>query len=103
MALITATLVTSVGVIAAPAAVSASDTLDVSNGRTWLEVVNASGGSINVTITVPYTVDALTIGPRVVAVAAGVTKKIYIPPLYGPIATIAYSATATITAAAYSV
>lgn len=54
---------------------ASNDVVDV--GRCALMVDNASGASINVTIVMPELVDGdITIGPRVVAVAAGANKLI---------------------------
>ena len=44
--------------------------------RMWIEVNNGSGGSINVTIETVVTEDGLDLPDRVVAVGAGVRKKI---------------------------
>jgi len=46
------------------------------DGKTILRVRNSSGGSLNVTITTPGTVDGLAVADRVVAVGAGVTTFI---------------------------
>lgn len=45
-------------------------------GSVLLEVANASGGSINVTIQTAATVGSLAVADQVVAVAAGATKII---------------------------
>jgi hypothetical protein len=59
---------------------ASNDVADI--GNCALMVDNASGASINVTIVVPGLVDGdLTVGPRVVAVAAGANKLI---PLTSP-------------------
>jgi hypothetical protein len=42
----------------------------------FLQVLNGGASSINVTVNSPLTVDGLSVGPLVVAVAAGVTKHI---------------------------
>lgn len=43
---------------------------------TYLEVVNGSGGSINVTVETPITVGSRAVPDDVIAVAAGARKKI---------------------------
>lgn len=45
-------------------------------GRTYLEVKNGSGSSINVTLVTPITVGERAVADDVVAVAAGDTRKI---------------------------
>lgn len=94
------------------AAGAGGDTIaDDGSQRSYIEVVNGSGASINVTVTAVETtrnvpgVGNITIGNRVVAVAAGARRKI------GPFTqafrdssgnvAISYSATATITVAAF--
>ena len=71
------------GLTGSLAAVGASDQfIDDGSGRTFIEVANASGSSINVTITAITTsatvpgVGAVTIADIVVAVGNGVTKAI---------------------------
>ena len=72
-----------------------------------LEVANGSGSSINVTVTVPRTLDTGVAYPsKVYAVAAGARAKIpmnmlYADPVTG-LMTVNYSATATITVGAFS-
>ena len=44
-----------------------------------LEVVNGSGGSINVTLTTPETRAGLAVADQVIAVAAGARKHIAVP------------------------
>jgi hypothetical protein len=51
-----------------------NDVIDA--GAVFLQVANGSAGSISVTVNSPLTVDGLSVGPLVVAVAAGVTKLI---------------------------
>jgi len=48
----------------------------LNDGKTFIEVNNGSGDSINVTIEAPGSVDGFAIADLVVAVAAGVRKKI---------------------------
>lgn len=71
------------GLTGSLAAVGASDQfIDDGSGRTFIEVANASGSSINVTITAVQTsanvpgVGVVTVSDIVVAVGNGVTKKI---------------------------
>jgi hypothetical protein len=97
------------GVAAATVAASAGgDTVaGASDGRTWLEITNGSGGSINVTIADPGATPAgNSSAGRVIAVAPGATQKIFLPP--GAVASnglvsIAYSAVTTVTVAAYRI
>jgi len=48
----------------------------LNDGKTFIEVNNGSGDSINVTIDCPGSVDGFAVADLVVAVAAGVKKKI---------------------------
>ena len=48
----------------------------LNDGRTFIEVNNGSGDSIDVTINTPGSVDGYAIAELTVAVAAGVRKKI---------------------------
>jgi len=48
----------------------------VNNGAEFLHVINGSGGSINVTLTTPATVDGLAIEDPVIAVGAGADAMI---------------------------
>jgi len=83
-------------------AASAPHTIDCANGRTYTEIVNGSGGSINVTITTPNTdINGNAIADAVFAVAAGARRLIPLnPAVYGAIASVAFSSTTTITFAA---
>jgi hypothetical protein len=72
-----------------------------------LEVANGSGSSINVTITVPRTLDTGVAYPsKVYAVAAGARAKIPVPLLFADPVTglvaIAYSLATTVTVGAFS-
>lgn len=84
------------------AAPAASDTVTVGS---VLVVKNASGASINVTLTTPPTLETGDAYPdKVYAVAAGAEKWIpvlgvYLDPATG-VAAVAFSATASVTAAA---
>uniref|UniRef100_UPI003F497116 hypothetical protein n=1 Tax=Arthrobacter silvisoli TaxID=2291022 RepID=UPI003F497116 len=95
-----------VGVVAgtAPtfAAPSASDTVPIGS---VLVVKNASGASINVTLTTPPTLETGDAYPdKVYAVAAGAEKWIPVLGVYQDpvtkVAAVAFSATASVTAAA---
>ena len=48
----------------------------LNDGKTYIEVANGSGDSINVTIDCPGSVDGFAVADLVVAVGAGVRKKI---------------------------
>ena len=48
----------------------------LNDGRSYIEIANGSGVSIDVTINTPGTVDGFAIAELTVAVAAGVRKKI---------------------------
>jgi hypothetical protein len=107
MALITATQITKDGVTRTLSPANSTDTLACGD-RTFLEVANGSGGSINVTITTPNTVSGLAVADLVVAVGNGVTKIIgpITRELFGNddgIASIAYSSTTSVTAAAFKI
>jgi hypothetical protein len=61
----------------------AADTVNgnvIDTGKVFLEVVNAGGSSLTVTILTNATVDGMTVGPRVVTVAAAVTEFIPVYP-----------------------
>lgn len=83
---------------------SASDphTVDCSSGRVFLAVANGSGSSINVTITTPGTdINGNAVADPVFAVAASATRLIALnPAVYGAIASVAFSATTSVTFAA---
>lgn len=84
-------------------AAGASDTMVGGQGR-YLHYRNASGGSINVTVVTPETVDGdLAVTDRVVAVAAGTDRIIPVPRRYNDattgIATITTSSQTSITVA----
>jgi hypothetical protein len=70
----------------------------------WIEVLNGSGGSINVTIETIQTIDGLAVADRVVAVGAGVRKKIGPFPRtnYGSTVTVTFSDVTTVTIGAFS-
>jgi hypothetical protein len=73
----------------------------------WLEVLNSSVASIDVTIAVPRLVDGLAATPRVVAVGAGVRKKIgnFTRNDYNDatgVITVTFSAVVTVTCGAFT-
>jgi hypothetical protein len=72
---VTTQKITRAGVTPTLTAITANnDVIDA--GAVILEVSNGGGSSINVTVNSPLTCDGLTVGPLVVAVAAGATKRI---------------------------
>lgn len=86
------------------AAAGGGDTMAGGQGR-HLYVNNASGGSINVTLTTPEVVEGtLAVADRVVAVAAGTIRLIPVPARYNDpstgLASIAYSSATSVTVAA---
>lgn len=112
MAALTVATIVDSGLTRSHTAVSSSDTfVDDGTGRTFIEIANGGGGSINATFTAQQTsqvvpgVGNVTIADIVVAVGAGVTK------LIGPFTrayistagsvTVSYSGTTTVTATAY--
>lgn len=112
MAALTVATITDAGIVPALSAVTSSDTVaDDGTARTYVEVNNAGGGSINVTIPAQVVstnvpgVGAVTIGDIVVAVANGTRK------LIGPFTlayrnsagnvTLNYSGTTSVTAQAF--
>lgn len=103
------------GVIASFGAAASGDTIPIAgDDRVYLEVINANGASINVTITKQTTSvnvpgeGSVTLSNRVVAVADGTRKKIGpfnssdIDPTNGKVS-IAWSATTGVTRAAFRV
>lgn len=76
-------------------------TVDCSSKRTFLIVANASGGSINVTLTTPGTdKNGNAIADVVIAVADGARTYIPLDPdVYGAIATVAFSSSSSVTQA----
>lgn len=106
MALGTITKVTAAGVAESLVAPAASDSFawpSTSPRAVWLEVDNASGGSINVTITSKAAAsDGLAQDDKVVAVGAGVRSKIAISEAFLDAATglvaVAFSSTTGVTA-----
>ena len=105
MALITATALARAGTLVTLATPSASDTI-VADDETWLHVKNASGGAITVTLSDPGTTPVGN-APTLVAnsVAAGTERLFPLQarqndPVTG-VTTITYSATASVTSAAF--
>lgn len=108
MALIATQQMSATGTQAAYSAASASDTVDISNGRTFLHVKNGGGSSDTVTVATPGTVGpSLAIADLTVAVANGTEKFIgpLDPAVFGSagIATVAHSFTTSVTVAAVTV
>ena len=105
MALLATQQMTDAGAAVSYSAVSASDTVDISNGRTFLHVKNAGGSSDTVTLVTPGTVSGLAIADRTVAVANGTERFIgpLDPALYGPVVTVQHSFTTSVTAAAVTI
>jgi hypothetical protein len=62
------------GLLATYTAVSANNDAVVNNGRRFVHVKNASGGSINVTENFGSTIDGQAVAAKVVAIAAGADK-----------------------------
>lgn len=58
------------------------DIVTLDGSGVFIEVLNGSGGSINVTLSNPQTYNGLDVADRVVAVPAGANKKIPIPAFY---------------------
>lgn len=84
-------------------AAAGGDTVDISNGRTFLHVKNG-GTSQTVTLATPGKVSGLDIADNAVTVASG-EKFIgpLDPSLYGSVASIAYSAVTSVTIAAVTI
>lgn len=113
MALLTVRTISAAGSAVSRSAVAASDTIsgsDIAERGVVLDVNNASGGSINVTIGDPGQTPAGnpatgTPAGRVVAVPAGAQRQIYVGPRnVDPstgVATVTYSAQTSVTAEAY--
>lgn len=74
------------------------------NGTMWFEVLNGSGGSIDVIVGPSDTVDGLAVTPRTVAVAAAARKKFgpYPKAHYGSTVTVTFSAVTTVTVGAFN-
>jgi hypothetical protein len=46
---------------------------------TFIHIINGSGGSVNITLTTPYTLDGLALADRVIAVPASEERFIAVP------------------------
>lgn len=106
MALLVPQKIVAPSLTAVYSAVSASDTV-APGGLLFLHVKNASGASINVTAVTPGNLATGAAYPdTVVAVPAAAERLIPLPDLYADpvtgLATITYSATASVTAAVLS-
>lgn len=69
-------------VVALTAPNADGDTVTLDGSGVFAVVANASGGSINVTLSNPQAYNGLNVEDRVVAVAAGATKHIPIPAFF---------------------
>lgn len=105
MALLATQQMTDSGLAAAYSAVAASDTVDISNGRTFLHVKNGGGSADTVTLVTPGTVSGLAIADRSINVPAGSERLIgpLDPGLYGSIVTVQHSFLTSVTAAAVTI
>lgn len=103
MAALNAQVASPVGVAPTYNAVSASDTVPNSSGRTVLLVRNASAGSINVTLVGRGLMGDITVPNRVIAVPAGADRLISLDAsLYNDTdgrVTVQFSAQASVTVA----
>ena len=105
MALLTAVSVTSAATAVAGAAVSSSDTIsaaDIGTSGALLNVINGSGGSINVTISDPGTTPVGNAGTTSAqAVANGADRWFLISPGHvnpsTQVATVTFSGTSSVT------
>lgn len=105
MALLTAVSVTSTATNVTAAAVSASDTIsqsDIGTDGALLNVINAGGGSINVTISDPGTTAVGNVGTTSAQAVANGTDRWFrlspghVNPSTG-VATVSYSGTTSVT------
>lgn len=105
MALLATQQMTDSGAAISYSAVAASDTVDCSNGRTFLHVKNGGGSPDTVTLVTPGTVSGLAIADRTISVPAGAERLIgpLDPGLYGAIATVQHSFITSVTAAAVTI
>lgn len=107
MALIATQTMAASGTQATYSAVSASDTADISNGRTFVHVKNAGASPDTVAIVTPGTVGGLAIADQSVSVTNGTEKFIgpLDPALYATagIATITHTYTTSVTCAVVSI
>lgn len=108
MALISTQQMSGAGTQATYTAVSASDTADISNGRTFLHVKNAGASPDTVTIVTPGTVGpGLAIADNAVTVTNATEKFIgpLDPAVFGTagVATVTHSFTTSVTCAFVSI
>lgn len=103
MALLSTQQMAVAGTQATYSAVSASDTADISNGRTFAHVVNAGASSDTVTVVTPGTVAGLAIADLSVTVPNGQNRFIgpLDPQVFGSagVATIQHSYLTSVTIA----
>lgn len=84
-------------------AANATDTADISNGRTRIVIRNSNAATRTITFTSTVTVGGLTVEDPSLTVAAttGLSfSPVLDPAIYGPVVTITPSATADVTLAA---
>jgi hypothetical protein len=107
---LTVSTITRAGITDTLAAANADGSRFSNDGKTFLEVANASGDTITVTVETPGTVDGLAIADLEVAVPDGTTKFIgpFPPSLYNQLAGsytgyvyVTYSSATTVTVAAW--
>jgi len=105
MALITTQQMSHLGTQATYTAVSASDTADISNGRTFLHVKNQGASPDTVGLVTPGTVSGLAIADGSVSCTNGQERFIgpLDPAIYGQVVTVTHSYTTTVTCAFVSV
>lgn len=68
--------IASTGIVPSYTAANVDGHSVTNRGNEYIEVVNGSGGSINVTLVTPVTVGTRAVADDVIAVAAGARKKI---------------------------
>lgn len=104
---ITVQQVANTGIVATYEAANAAGNSFTNNEKSWMEVINGSGSSINVTITTAGTANGIAVADPVIAVAAGATKKIGPFPSYPFEAAdrsinVDYSAVTTVTVSVFT-
>ncbi len=103
MATLTASPVVRTGLADNPVSAAAGGDTLTNTGKEWIEVINASGGAI--TVTISATVDGTLVALQAVSVPATTgRRKIgpFPPHLYGTAVAITYSAVTSLTIGAYS-
>lgn len=103
MATLTPSAVVRTGLADNPVAASAGGDTLTNTGKEWIEVINASGGAI--TVTISGTIDGTLVALQAVSVPATTgRRKIgpFPPHLYGTAVAITYSAVTSLTIGAYS-